>query len=90
MDLGIAIDFGRGGLEDLCADPLGESQHVDRTVDACLGGLHRIELVVNRACRTSEIVDLVDFYVEGKGDVVTDDFERPVVEQVRDVALDFL
>jgi hypothetical protein len=44
----VAIDFRGGGLEDACLHPLGQPKHVVRPVDPGLGGLHRVELVVNQ------------------------------------------
>src|ERR1700721_3608723 len=43
----IAIHLAGRGLEDAGAQPFGETKHVDRAVDAGLGVLHRITLVVD-------------------------------------------
>ena len=51
MDMGVAIDLAGRGLEDLRLHPLGQAQHVDGAMDAGLGRLHRIVLVVDRARR---------------------------------------
>lgn len=48
VDGGVAIDLAGGGLKDLGFDPLGQAKHVNGAVDAGLGGLHRIVLVMDR------------------------------------------
>ena len=48
MNAGIAVHFGGRGLEDFSSQSLGQPQHIDRAEDACLGGLHRIVLIVDR------------------------------------------
>ena len=52
---------------------------------AGLGGLHRIVLIVDWRCRTSEIVDLIDLHIERERHVVTDQFETFVIKQRFDV-----
>jgi hypothetical protein len=47
MDLRIAIDLAGGGLEDPGLDAFGQTQHIDGPMDAGLGGLHRVELIVD-------------------------------------------
>lgn len=47
VDLWVAIHLAGRGLEDLRLGSLGEPEHVDSAVDAGLGGLHRVELVVD-------------------------------------------
>jgi hypothetical protein len=81
----IAVDFRGRGLKDLCPKPLGESQHVDRTMDARLGGLHRIVLIVHRAGWTSEVVDLVDLDIERERHIVPHDLEARIADKMRDV-----
>ena len=49
--------------------------------------MHRISLVVNRACRTRKVIDLVDFNVEGERDIVSDYFEAWVAKEVFDIFL---
>jgi hypothetical protein len=56
-------------------------------VDAGLGRLHGIVLVVDRAGRAGEVVDLVHLDVEREGHVVTNQLEQRVAHQVGDVAL---
>jgi hypothetical protein len=43
-------------------------------------------LIVDRACRTGEIEDLVDLDVQREADIVTQDFEAGIGEQMRDIA----
>ena len=87
VDVRIAIDLARRSLEDLALQPLGEAEHVDRAVHAGLGRLHGIVLVVDRRCRTGEIVDLVDLDIERHRDVVPHEFEARLAMQVVEVAL---
>jgi hypothetical protein len=71
----------------ILAFTLGQAQHVDGAVHAGLGGLHRVELVVDRRGRAGQVVDLVDLHVEREGDVVAHQLEVRVAEQVDDVVL---
>ena len=87
MHLGISVDFTGRGLQYPRLDPLCQSQHVYRTVHARFGGLHRIELIVNRGSRTSEIEDAVDLNIKRKCDVMTHRFKQGIAQQVGDVAL---
>ena len=75
MDARIAVHFGGGGLKDSCPQPLGQAQHVDRAMHACLRRLHGIVLVVDRRGRAGEIVNLVDLDVEREGHIVPNQFE---------------
>ena len=81
----IAIDFRGRGLEDLRAGPLGEAQHVDGAMHACLRRLYGVELVMNRACRARHVVDLVDLHEEREGHVMAHDLEARVFQEVRHV-----
>ncbi len=87
MHFWIAVHFTGRGLQYPRLDPLCEPQHVDRAVHACLGSLHRIELIVNRGSRTGEIEDPIDFNVKRKRNVVTHRFEQGIAQQVSNVAL---
>ena len=87
VDLRVAVDLAGGGLQDPRLHPLGQAQHVDRAVHAGLGRLHRVVLVVDRAGRAGQVVDLVDLDVEREGHVVAHQLEHRVAQQVRDVAL---
>ena len=66
---------------------LGQAQHVDRAVDAGLGGLHRVVLVVHGARRAGQVEDAVDLDVERERHVVAHQLEVLVAHQVADVAL---
>ena len=87
VDIGVAVDLAGRGLEDLRPDPFGQAEHVDGAMDAGLGGLHRVVLVVDRRGRAGQVVDLVDLDVQRKGDVVAQQLEMGVVQQVEDVVL---
>src|SRR5660397_282958 len=52
-----------------------------------LGGLHGVELVVDRGSRTGQVVYLVRFDEERESDVVTVGFEVRVVQEMGDVLL---
>src|SRR5262245_6652880 len=86
MNAWVAVDLRGGRLQDLCAHPLGESQHVDSAMHTCFCRLHWIALVVDRRCRASHVVALVDLDIEGKCDIMADEFKVRVVEQVLDIA----
>src|SRR5262245_30026564 len=78
VNRGISIYLGGGGLQDLGLHAFGETQHVDGAMDAGLGRLHRVELVVNRRRRASEIIDLVDFDIERKAHIVSNKLESGI------------
>ena len=86
MDLRIAIDLAGGGLQNLGAAALRESEHVDCAVNAGLRGLDWIVLIVNRRCRTRQIVDLVNLDVEWECDVMPEKLEILVLRKVKDVS----
>src|SRR5205807_2038265 len=65
--------------------PLGEAEHDDRANDAGLGRLHRIELVMDRRRRASQVVDLVDLDKQRMGHVVAHRLEMRVAQQMGDV-----
>ena len=85
MHCRIAVDLAGRRLQDTRAGALGQAQHVDRAVHAGLGGLHRVALVVDRRCRTGQVVDPVHFHVQRKGHIVAHQFEIRVFQQVHDV-----
>jgi hypothetical protein len=85
MHLGVAIDLGRGRLQDLGPDAFGQAEHVDGAVHRGLRRLHRIELVVNRTRRAGHVVDFVDLHVEREGHVVAHELEIAIVDQVTNV-----
>lgn len=71
MDLRITIDLTRGCLKYLGLDAFYQSQHIDRSMDAGLGGLNRVKLVVDRRCRTGQVADLIALHVQRIRNVVT-------------------
>ena len=81
----ISVHLRGAGEKDLGLRSLREPEHVDRTVHGGLGGLHRIALVVDRAGRARQVVDLVDFHVQREGHIVPDHLEPGVIQQVGDV-----
>jgi len=82
---GVAVDFGGGGLKDFGFDAFGKTEDVDSAVDAGFGGLDGVELVVDGRGGAGKVVDFVDFYKEGDGDVVPHQFKVGVVHEVGDV-----
>src|SRR6185437_4546377 len=44
----VAVDFTGRGLQYSCFQALCQPEHIDRAVDACFCGLHRVALVVYR------------------------------------------
>ena len=55
-------------------------------MNAGLGGLHRVVLVVNRRGGAGQIVDLVDLDIERKRHVVAQQLEAMVIEDAVDIA----
>ena len=87
VDRGIAVDLGGRSLEDAGIHPLGKTQAVDGSHNRGLGGLDRIELVMNRRGGAGEIVDLVHFQLKGIHDIVPHQLEVRIVHQMGDVDL---
>jgi hypothetical protein len=87
MHFGIAIDFGGRGLQDLCAQAFGETEHVNGPVHARLRGLHGIVLVMHWRSGTSQIVNFINFHVERKSHVMAQQLEMFVIAQMFDIAL---
>jgi hypothetical protein len=83
----IAVHFAGRGLKDAAAQALGEPQHVNGPLHAGLRRLHGVVLVVDGRGRASQIVDLIDFDVEGERHVVPDQLEALVPDQMVDVRL---
>jgi len=75
MHFRVAVNLAGRRLQDLRLGALRQSQHVDRAVNAGLGGLHGVELVVDRRGRAREVVDLVDLEIQRKRHVVADHLE---------------
>ena len=82
VDSRVAVNLAGGSLKDFGPDAFGQAQHVDGPVDACLGRLDRIELIVDRRCRAGQIEDFVDLYIQGKGDVVADELKGRVMKEM--------
>jgi hypothetical protein len=82
MDRRVPVNFGGGGLEDLSADALGKSQHVDGAVDTGFHRLDRIFLIVDGGGRTGKIVDLIHLNVEGKTDIMPHQLKTGIAEQM--------
>src|SRR5450759_126734 len=85
MFLLIAGTLPRRSPPFFCPPLPWQAQHVDGAVDAGLGRLHRIVLVMYGRSRTGKIVDLVDLKIDRKGYIVPDELEVFVVEQMLDV-----
>ncbi len=66
---------------------LGQAKHVDGAMDAGLGGLHRVVLVVHRRGRAGKVVDLLDLDVQRKRDIVAHQLEGRMADKVADVVL---
>ena len=81
----VAIDFAGGRLQNFCLHTLGQAEHIDCTMNAGFGGLHRIVLVVDWRSRARQIVDFVHFNVERKGDVMANQFEMRIAEQMTNI-----
>ena len=73
--------------QDLGTGPLGQAQHVDRSVHGSLGGLHRVTLIMNRARWAGKVIDLVNLDVQGDRDIVANGLKARIVKKVRDVVL---
>jgi hypothetical protein len=87
MDNGITINLAGRGLENTTFKPLGEPEHVDRSVHGSLGRLHWIMLIVDRRSRASEIVDLVRLDVERERHVMADELEAGMSMEMLQVTL---
>jgi hypothetical protein len=83
----ITINFGRGRLQKSGLASLRQAEHVDCAMHARLGGLNQVELVVNRARRTGQVIDLVDLHIQRKGYVVGQQLEARVTPEMRDIVL---
>src|SRR2546430_1072525 len=70
MDAWIPVYFAGRCLEYLRFDALRQPEHVDCPVNACLGRLDGIELVMNRRCGASQVKNLVHFSVQRECNIV--------------------
>ncbi|KOQ30498.1 hypothetical protein HMPREF3069_13390 [Achromobacter xylosoxidans] len=87
MNFRVAIYLTGRSLEYLGLHPLGKPQHVDGTMHAGLGGLHRVELVMYWRSRTCEIVDFVNLDIERNRHIMTHGLEMRVRHQMGDIIL---
>jgi hypothetical protein len=86
MNLGVAVNLGRGSLEDAGSRALGQSQTMHRSEKGGLRGFDRIELIVRRGGRAREIVDLIHLELEGVTHIMPDKLKTGVPDEVLDVA----
>ena len=86
VNVGVAVDFRGGGLENAGFDTFGEAEAVDRPHHRRLCRLDRVILIVNGGSWAGEVEDPVDFDFEGVDDIVAHELEVVVVEEVVDVA----
>ena len=75
MNRRITINLRSRSLKNFGLDPFGKPQHVDGAVNIDLGGLNRVVLVMNGGCRAGQVVNLLDFQIQRKGDVVPEQFK---------------
>ena len=85
VDVGVAVDFRGGGLEDAGADAPCEHQHVQRAEHVRLHRLDGVVLVVNGRGGAGEVVDLVHLKEERLAHVVSQQLETAGFQQVADV-----
>jgi hypothetical protein len=86
MNLRVAVNLGRGSLEDAGSRALGQSQTMHRSEKGGLRGFDRIELIVRRGGRAREIVDLIHLELEGVTHIMPDKLKTGVPDEVLDVA----
>lgn len=82
MYVGIAVHFACRGLENLTPEPLGKAKQIDRPKHACLRGLDRVGLIMERRSRASEIEDLINLDVERMANVVAQALKMGMVDQM--------
>ena len=87
VDFRIAVNFAGGGLQDFGFSAFGQPQHIDGTVYAGFGGLYGVVLIVDGRGRTGQIVDFIYFDIQGKSDVVAQQFKMGIIEQMLQVVL---
>src|SRR5262245_34915047 len=75
MHARIPIYFASRSLQNWAPESFRKAERINGAVHANFGGRHRIVLVVDGRSRAREVKDSIDFYVEGKSDVVTNRFE---------------
>jgi len=52
-----------------------------------LGGLNRVVLIVDRRCRTGQVVDLIDLHIKREGNVMAKELKIRIPYQVGDISL---
>src|SRR5574344_24797 len=85
MHARVTIDFARARLQNTRLDAFRKPEHIDCAHHACLDGLHRIELVMNRACGTRQIKNAVHFEENRFRHIVADELEARIIAQMIDV-----
>jgi len=81
MNRRVAVHFGGRGLQDSRLHAFGQAEHVDGAVDAGLGGLHRVELVMDRRGRAGEVVDLVHLHIKREAHIVAHQLEAGISDK---------
>jgi hypothetical protein len=85
VDRRITVYLRGRSLKDFGLYPLGESQHIDGTMDIYLGGLHRIVLVMDRRRRTGQIVNFIHFNIYRKRNIVPGKFKIGITKELNNV-----
>jgi hypothetical protein len=83
----VAVNFRGRCLKNSRFDSLCQAEYVDGAHDARLDGFNRVILVVNRRGGTGEVVNLINFEKNGKGDVVSHELEVTLFKEMRDIPL---
>ena len=82
----VTVNFACRCLQDAGFYALCKAEHVDGAHDACLDGLYRVELVMDRACGAGQVENAVHLQKNRFRDIVTDEFKIAVVAQVCNVS----
>src|SRR5439155_3031782 len=85
MDLRVTINFRSRSLQNARMYPLGQTKHIDGAHHVGLDRLYRIVLIVNRRCRTREVINLIDFKENWLDHIVTRQIKPMIVEQMCNV-----
>jgi hypothetical protein len=86
MFRGITINFAGGSLQYTCIDSSGKLQHIDRPMHTGFHRLHRIPLIMDRTCRTRQIVYFITFNVKRESHIVADEFKPGIVQKFINIA----
>uniref|UniRef100_A0A2P2M447 Uncharacterized protein n=1 Tax=Rhizophora mucronata TaxID=61149 RepID=A0A2P2M447_RHIMU len=65
--------------------PLCQTQHVQRTHHIGLDSLDRIELIMDRRCGASQVVDLINFQQNRLDDIVSNELKSRIPKQMHQV-----